>query len=264
MMNLPIILMNAAQGAQRTGLWASFVNFLSSILQSLNKITGAIPEPFGGYGLAIVLFTILMRLILLPLDIRARKANYKIQQIQPELQEIQKKYKNNPEKMNKKTMELYQKHQINPLGGCLPMLLQVPLFFALFAALRSISDNPAIASIPAPFLWIKNIWYPDSPLINMAGEKIALFGPGFNGLFILAILAGVTSYYQISLSQPKNNPNDQMKSFGIIMPLMSVWFCVQYTASFAIYWVTSNLFQIVQQFLLKRYLAPEVKEGETK
>jgi len=261
-MNLPIILLNAAQEAQRTGLWASFVNFLSSILQGLNKITGAIPEPFGGYGLAIVLFTILMRLVLLPLDIKARKANYKIQQIQPELSEIQKKYKNNPEKLNKKTMELYQKYQINPFGGCLPLLIQMPLFFALFAALRSIAENPAIASIPASFLWIKNIWLPDSPLINMVGEKIAPFSAGFNGLYLLAILAGVTSYYQISLSQPKNAANDQMKSFGIIMPLMSVWFCIQYTASFAIYWVTSNVFQIVQQFIMRKYLAPESKEGE--
>lgn len=264
-MNLPIILMNAAQEAQKTGLWASFVNFLGSILESLNKLTGSIPAPFGGYGLAIILFTLLMRLVLMPLDLKSRKANYKMQEIQPEISELQKKYKNDPEKLNKKTMELYQKHQINPLGGCLPMLLQMPLFFALFAALRSISDNPAIASVPAPFLWIKNIWHPDSPLINMAGEKIALFGPDFNGLFILAILAGVTSYYQMSLSQPKNNSsNQQMKSFAVIMPLMSVWFCVQYTASFAIYWVTTNLFQIVQQFIMRRQMAPEVKEGEEK
>jgi len=255
--------MNAAQEAQRTGLWASFVNFLGSILESLNKLTGSIPAPFGGYGLAIILFTLLMRLVLMPLDIKSRKANYKIQEIQPELSELQKKYKNDPEKLNKKTMELYQKHQINPFGGCLPMLLQMPLFIALFAALRTISDNPAIASVPAPFLWIKNIWHPDSPLINMAGEKISLFGPNFNGLFILAILAGVTSYFQISLSQPKNSKsNQQMSSFNVIMPLMSVWLCVQYTASFAIYWVTSNLFQIAQQFIIKRHFAPEVKEGE--
>ena len=127
-MNLPIILMSAAQEAQRTGLWASFVNFLSGILASLNKLTGSIPAPFGGYGLAIVLFTILMRLVLMPLDLKSRKANYKMQEIQPEISELQKKYKNDPEKLNKKTMELYQKHQINPLGGCLPMLLQMPLF----------------------------------------------------------------------------------------------------------------------------------------
>lgn len=263
-MNLPIILMNAAQEAQKTGLWASFVGFLSSILESLNGITGAIPAPFGGYGLAIILFTLLMRLILLPLDWKSRKANQKMQEVQPLISELQKKYKNDPEKLNKKTMELYQKHQINPLGGCLPMLLQMPLFFALFAALRSISDNPAIASVPAPFLWIKNIWFADSPLVNSVGESIGLFGQNFNGLFLLALLAGVSSYYQMKLSQPKDGGNQQMKGFSIIMPLMSVWFCLSYTASFAIYWVTSNIFQIAQQFILKKHMAPVVEEGEQK
>jgi len=265
-MNLPIILMNAAQEAQKTGLWAAFVNFLSSILESLNKITGSIPEPFGGYGLAIVLFTLLMRLVLLPLDLRSRKANYKIQEIQPQLSELQKKYKNDPEKLNKKTMELYQKHQINPLGGCLPMLLQMPLFFALFAALRAIAEGAVKNGTVSAFLWIRNIWHPDSPLINSANQKIAPFGPGFNGLFILAVLAGVTSYFQIKLSQPKDSSNQQMKGFAAIMPLMSVWFCVQYSAASAIYWVTSNVFQIVQQLILRKHLTPqpEAKEGEKK
>jgi YidC/Oxa1 family membrane protein insertase len=275
-MNLPIILMNAAQEAQKTGLWASFVGFLSSILESLNGITGAIPAPFGGYGLAIILFTLLMRLILLPLDWKSRKANQKMQEVQPLISELQKKYKNDPEKLNKKTMELYQKHQINPLGGCLPMLLQMPLFFALFAALRSISDakvetmklllekGEGIESVISPFLWIKNIWVADSPLINIAGGKIALFGQNFNGLFLLALLAGISSYYQMKLSQPKDGGNQQMKGFSIIMPLMSVWFCLSYTASFAIYWVTSNIFQIAQQFILKKHMAPVVEEGEQK
>ncbi|HHU77769.1 MAG: YidC/Oxa1 family membrane protein insertase [Caldicoprobacterales bacterium] len=261
-MNLPIILMDVAQQTQKTGFWASFVNFLGSILKGLNSITGVIPAPFGGYGLAIVLFTLLMRLVLLPLDLKSRKANQKMQEIQPLLSEIQKKYKNDPEKLNKKTMELYRKHEVNPLGGCLPMLLQMPLFFALFAALRSISDDPNIAQYAAPFLWIKNIWHPDSPLVNNVGESIALFGPGFNGLFILPLLAGVTSYFQMKMTQPQGGSNQQMKGFATIMPLMSVWFCIMYTASFAIYWVTSNLFQIAQQLIFKKYLAPAAKEGD--
>ncbi|HBG76939.1 MAG TPA: hypothetical protein DDW86_08285, partial [Clostridiales bacterium] len=82
------------------------------------------------YGLAIILFSILMRLILLPLDLKSRKSNQQIQDIQPEVDAINKKYKNDADKKNKKTMELYQKHEINPMGGCLPMLLQFPLFFA--------------------------------------------------------------------------------------------------------------------------------------
>lgn len=265
-MNLPIILLNAAQQAQKPGVWGTFVNFLSSILEGINSLTGMIPEPFGGYGLAIILFTIIMRLALLPLDLKSKKANQKIQEIQPLIEEINKKYKNDPEKKNKKTMELYQKYQINPMGGCLPMLLQMPLFFALFAALNSISAREVANGSINSFLWIKNIWQPDSPLKSMTGQSIGLFGPGFNGLFILPILAGVTSYYQMKLTQPANSEaNQQMKGFSAVMPFMSVWFCIMYTASFAIYWVTANLFQIVQHLVLKNLNPPAViKEGDQK
>lgn len=264
-MNFPIILMNAAEQAQKPGIWGTFVNFLSSILEGLNSLTGLIPEPFGGYGLAIILFTIIMRLALLPLDLKSRKANQKMQEIQPLINEINQKYKNDPEKKNKKTMELYQKYQINPMGGCLPMLLQMPLFFALFAALNTISAREVANGSIQSFLWIKNIWYPDSPLKSLTGQAIALFGQGFNGLFILPVLAGVTSYYQMKLTQPKDSEaNQQMKGFSTIMPLMSVWFCIMYTASFAIYWVTANLFQIVQQLIMQRLTPPVIKEGEQK
>ncbi|NLB42008.1 MAG: YidC/Oxa1 family membrane protein insertase [Clostridiales bacterium] len=258
-MNLPMILMNVAQETQKTGLWASFVNFLSSILEGLNKLSGLIPEPFGGYGLAVILFTILMRFVLLPLDIKSRKANQKMQEVQPLITEINKKYKNDPDKLNKKTMELYKEHQVSPMGGCLPMLIQMPLFFAMFAALRSISDREVAMGSVNAFLWIRNIWQPDSPLKDITGASIGLFGQGFNGLFILPLLAGVTSYYQMKLTQPKGG-NQQMKGFSTIMPLMSVWFCTMYTASFAIYWVTANIFQIAQSLILKKN--SDVKELE--
>ena len=267
-MNLMIFLMNAAQQTQKTGLWASFVRFLSSILESLNKVTSLIPEVFGveigGYGLAIVLFTLLMRLVLMPFDLKARRANQKIQEIQPQLAEIQKKYKNDPDKLNKKTMELYQKHKVNPMGRCLPMLLQMPLSFALFAELRTISDVEIAKGSIAPLLWIRNIWQPDSPLKSFTAENIAIFGQGFNGLFILPALAGITSYYQMRMSQPSGEQGNQMKGFATIMPLMSVWFCTMYTASFAIYWVTSNLYQIVQQFIINKSSTPKKEVGDSK
>ena len=257
-MNLPMILMNVAQETQKTGAWASFVKFLSSILEGLNTITGQ--PPFGGYGLAIILFTLIMRLVLLPLDIKSRKANQKMQEVQPLLEEIKQKYKNDPDKLNKKTMEIYQKHKINPMGGCLPMLLQMPIFFAMFAALRTISGEQA-ANAQA-FLWIKNIWLPQSPLINSVGESIAIFGPNFNGLFILPIVAGISSYYQMKLTQPKGG-NQQMKGFTAFMPLMSVWFCASSAAAFAVYWVTSNAYQIIQSLILKRNSDLKV-QGERK
>lgn len=114
-------------------MWQSLVGFLQTIITGINSVV-------GNYGISVVLFTILTRLALLPLDLKAKASTRKMGELNPEIQKINEKYKNDPEKKNKKTMELYQKHGVNPMGGCLPMLLQLPLMFAMFAALRAISS----------------------------------------------------------------------------------------------------------------------------
>jgi len=318
-------------------VWGSFVNFLQNVLTGINGIT-------GNYGVSVILFTILMRLVLLPLDLKSKASTRKMSELQPEIEKINKKYKNDPDKKNQKTLELYQKHKVNPLGGCLPALLQLPIFFALFAALRAIANielekfyvdlityynvdiGPVLQefmrnvqesgrnlgevftsmfSSPSSgfleylseiagtenvtaimeaiknitnqqalnflqdskyasyqFLWIKNVWIADSPLKDVVGRNIMILGSGWNGLFILAALAGLTSYYQMQQNNPEGQ-NQQMKSLSTIFPIMSVWFTSMYTAAFGIYWVTSNIFQIVQQFIYeKKNPSPKtVKEG---
>ena len=264
-MNFPIILLQVAKQTEKTGLWASFVKLLGSILNGINNITSLVPEPWGGYGLAIIIFTIFMRLLLLPLDLKSKKSNMRIQEIQPELEKINKKYKNDPDKLNKKTMELYQKNNVNPMGGCLPLLLTLPITFAMFAALRELAASADNQGLASSFLWIKSIWSPDSPMRNIANESIPFFGEKFNGLFILPILAGVTSYFQMKIAQPKDAPqNEQMGCMTTAMPLMSLYFCTMYTASFAIYYVTSNIFQIVQTIVTQKTFSPKdvSKEGE--
>lgn len=259
-MNIPTLITLIAQEAEKTGLWASFVNLLRSLIDGLNTLTSKIPEPFGGYGLAIILFTILFRAALLPLDLKSKRSTKKMGELQPEIEKINQKYKNDSEKRSQKTMALYQKHKINPLGGCLPMLMTLPLMFAMFAALRAISDAAIADQLQESFLWMRNVWSPDSPLKNIANEAIPMFGENYNGLFILPILAGVTSYLHMKMSQPKGG-NQQMKGFSVIMPFMSVWFCSMYTASFAVYWVTANLFQMGQHIVMEK-LNPPIKEGE--
>jgi len=318
-------------------VWGAFVGFLQNILTSINSIT-------NNFGLAIVLFTILMRLALLPLDLKSKASTKKLAEIQPEIDKINKKYKNDPEKKNQKTLQLYQKHKINPLGGCLPALLQLPIFFALFAALRAIADieiekfyvdlinhynaeigpvlqsfisnvqesgkslgqilsmlfnNPnasrveylnkiggaenvqalleAIKGITTQqameflqsskyssyqFLWIKNIWIADSPYMDVIGRSITFLGAGWNGLFILAALAGLTSYFQMKYANP-GAQNEQMSTYTKIFPIMSIWFTSMYTAAFGIYYVTSNIFQIIQQTIYNWKNPPQktVKEG---
>lgn len=112
------------------------------------------------------------------------------------------------------------------------------------------------------FLWIKNIWIADSPFMSVSGRGIDFLTNGYNGLFILPILAGLTSYYQTKLTNPSSG-SEQTKGFTAIFPIMSVWFTSMYTAAFAVYWVTSNIFQIVQQTLYNRINSPR-KEGAKK
>jgi len=144
--------------------------FLKSILDGIYMVV-------GNYGWAIILFTLLIKLIILPFDVKSRKSMRKTQLIQPELTRLQKKYQNDKDKLNRKTMELYKKHNISPMSSCLPMLLTMPVLFAMFAAMRMIADEE-VAKQLFTFLqggtpefqgwfWIKNIWMPDSPFNSM-------------------------------------------------------------------------------------------------
>jgi len=319
--------------AANAGLWGSFVNFLANVLRLINNIT-------NNYGLSVVMFTILMRLLLLPLDLKSKASTKKMGELQPLIEEINKKYKYDAEKRNRKIAELYQKHGVNPLGGCLPLLIQIPIIFAMFAALRQISSmelgnflidaikhhDPSIVPVldevikavesssairqkmvdiipqlfirtdlsivdkmkeiageenvslileairnisneeiysflnaqygSYRFLWIKNIWIADSPIVSIVGRPIDLFSGQWNGLFILPVLAGVTSYYQTKLANV-STANQQTGSFTAIFPILSVWFTAMYTAAFGVYWVTNNVFQIVQQIIYNRTNPPK-------
>jgi len=322
---------SAAATVANPGIWGSIVGFLSSILSWITSVTGS-------FGLAIIIFTILMRGLLLPLDLKSRKSMRQVAEIQPLLKEINEKYKNDPDKKNKKTMELYQERKVSPFGGCLPMLLQMPLLFAMFAALQQIAsyelgiflmdfleqqsptvalaleqislsvqnstviresmvniirqifanpdagivnnlievagaENVAIvveairntnhadvqAFLNSPvydsyrFLWIRNIWVADSPLMAVSGAPIGdLLSPFRNGFFILPVLAGVSAYYQGKLMPQAGGQAQQMKGMTALLPLMSLWFTATANAGFAVYWVINNVFQIVYMLIFNR------------
>ncbi|AEE92736.1 MAG: membrane protein insertase YidC [Tepidanaerobacter acetatoxydans] len=180
----------------------------------------------NSYGIAIILLTVLIKLILLPFSFMQINSMKKMQEITPLQQELQKKYKNDKEKLNMEIMKLYQENKINPMGGCLPLLIQFPVIIALFRVFQTYDFAGA------SFLWISNLSKPDST-------------------FILPILAAVTTYIQTKLSTPAgaDNPNASM---NIIMPLMIGWFSVKFAAGLALYWVVSNVVQIVQQLIFAR------------
>jgi len=152
-------------------------DFLRSILDGINSVV-------NNYGWSIIIFTFLIRFVLLPFDAKSRKSMRKMSLLQPKINEIQKKYANDKEKLNQKTAELYKKEKINPLSSCLPMLLTMPVLFAMFAAMRMIANTElakqlfSLISGNEPqyenWLWIKNVWMPDSPFAPVVPDAAAI------------------------------------------------------------------------------------------
>jgi YidC/Oxa1 family membrane protein insertase len=210
-------------------------------MQFLSDLMASILEFFytylGNWGYAIIGLTFVVRLIIWPLTIKQNKSLKRMQEIQPQLKKLQDKYKNNPEKLNKEMLALYQKHGVNPMGGCLPLLLQFPILIALFRVLQTMEYTGGGVFIRG---WINDLSVPDP-------------------YYILPVLAAVTTY--ITQKQVATDPKQaQMMMF---MPLLIGWFATRFPAGLALYWVASNIFGIIQHYLaggqlaLKGELAPD-------
>ena len=151
--------------------------FLATILNGINSVV-------CNYGWSIVVFTILIKLVLFPLDFKSRKSMRRMSALQPQVARLQQKYANDKEKLNAKTAELYKKEKINPLSGCLPMLISLPVLFAMFAAMRMVANNALAqqaidlittgAQTNEGWLWVKNLWMPDSPFSAVIADQQSL------------------------------------------------------------------------------------------
>lgn len=186
------------------------------------------------YGIAIILLTIFVKVLLLPFSFSQIKSMKKMQDIAPEQKRLQEKYKNDKEKLNTEIMKLYQENKINPAAGCLPLFIQFPFIIALFRVVQSYDFGNA------SFLWFR-LGQPDST-------------------YLLPILAAATTFLQMYMSTPPNpeNPNSSM---NIMMALFIGWFSMKYPAGLALYWVVSNLIQILQQAITKQFTAPAKEAG---
>ena len=178
--------------------------FFQSILVTINNLV-------GNHGLAVILFTILVRMVLLPFDYKSRKSMRRMEKINPQLQALQKKYANDKEKLQKKQAELYKKESINPLGSCLPVLLSFPILIVMYGAMRNVANEelvrsllsiqqsvgdltsaeaihtvlPPLNSLLEPFLWIKNLWVADTPFTSVlpnASSALMAAGNSIEGL----------------------------------------------------------------------------------
>jgi YidC/Oxa1 family membrane protein insertase len=204
------------------------------------------------YGLAIIILTIILKALLSPLMANSMKNSQKMQTLQPKLAELQAKYKDKPEMLSQKTMELYKKSGINPMSGCLPMLLQMPFLFAMYQLLDRMFELKG-----ASFLWIKDLAMPDS-LITF-GFTIPLLN--IESLNILPIIMVVTQVFQ-SLLTPGMGNNQQAKMMIWLMPLMFFFFFYNVSSGLVLYWTIMNLLGIIQQVYMNKKLlvTNEVKD----
>lgn len=182
------------------------------------------------YGLAIIVFTIIIRLLLLPLNIKQTKSQAKMQEIQPEVQKIQTKYKNDPQKSQQEMMKLYKENGANPLSGCLPLLIQMPILFAMY---RVYYYNTNINGVG--FLWLNDLAAKDP-------------------YYILPILSTVTTYISSLMIAPKNdNPQaKQMSTMNTGMAIFMGFMSLNFKSALVLYWVVNNLIQIGQTYLMKK------------
>jgi YidC/Oxa1 family membrane protein insertase len=185
----------------------------------------------GNYGLAIILLTLAVRVVILPLTIYQTKSMKKMQEVQPLLKEIQAKYKEEPQKLQQEMMQLYKTHGVNPISGCLPMLIQMPFLVALFVVLQQF--DPKGLGVSESFLWIEN-------LNQAASLDIANLSS-----LVLPVLAVGSMFLQSYLSMVGNDPNQRMMMY--MMPLLFGYFSFTMQAGVVLYWVTSTMIGLGQQ-----------------
>lgn len=205
-----------------------FIGFMQSMVTFFYDITADFGFP--NYGIAIILFTVVLKSLLFPLTAKQIKSMKAMKEMGPQIKELQDKYKNDKVALQKATADLYKETGINPLAGCLPLIVQMPILSGMFYALRSYKylTHPG-------FLWIKNLSAVDH-------------------FYILPILAALTTYFSSRQSSmgAANDGNPASKAMLFVMPLFIGYMTFNFPAGLGLYWVVSNLMQIIQQRFLQK------------
>ena len=222
------------------GLFLGFIGFVAKMLLTL---MGAIYGFLGNWGLAIILTTFIIRLLLWPLTAKAARASKRMQKLQKPLQEIREKYQDNAQKLNQEMMKLWKRHKINPLSGCWPVLVQFPIFIAFFNLLRNTSDLRF-----ANFLWITDLSMPDATIPLPGDTAFPLIGTAIN---VLPFIWLVSMYFQMKMMPQPSIDNAQTKIIKW-MPFIFFPFTYYFSSGLVLYWTTTNCFSIFQQWITNR------------
>jgi len=254
------------------------VGWWQALLNGLGWVLSHIYDGVHNYGVAIILLTLGIRLILLPLGLKQIRSMQAMQAIQPQIKQLQQKYKGNKQKLNEEMMRLYKERGVNPLAGCLPMVLQIPVLIALYSVLRfpqhpshlpagstlQVKINNAVVKSnpptnPAPFLGMNLLCN-----AQQAGSQVKFVDTQLHETIRLDCGKGVPvriPYYVLGLQMQKAAPpgaSSQQQALGRILPLISIFWGFIVPSGVILYWTTSNLVQIGQQHFLLR--AGHIKE----
>lgn len=236
------------------GIWNAFVGLLENILLTFYSWT-------GNAGIAIILFTLVARMFILPLTVKSLQSNRKMQELQPQIKELQRKYGKEPQKLSEETMKLYREYKVNPAGGCLPLLLQMPIFFGVYQAIinlipstvgsrlaqpilsvlasnglesaQTISASLAQNQLGREFLWLKDLGSPDP--------------------FYILPIASVIFQLIVQLMATPRVQDPQQKAMAqsmLVLPLVFGYIGFIFPSGAVLYWVVGSIFSMVQQYII--------------
>ena len=227
-------------------MWEWIINIIAQILTWIQMLV-------GDWGLSIIVLTFLIRLALTPLQAKSIRSTAKMQVLQPKLLEIQERYSDDPQRMNEEMQKFYSENKFNPLGGCLPVVIQMPVFFSLFTVLRDRLPEEAH-------------FYGIFDQLSMSPQgAVASFGWGGAWVYLLFLLAfGILTLVPMLFNQQSGNESQQgqMKVMSAVMALMMIWFGWSVPIGVVLYYVTSSAWGVVQQVFITRKVMEKAKAEE--
>lgn len=208
----------------------------------------------GNYGVGIILLTVIIKIILFPLTRKSYQSMKDMQRLQPEIAELREKYRDDPQKLNQATMLLYKRHKVNPFGGCLPMLPQMPIFFAIFSLLGS-----AVELRGQPFfLWIDDLTAPDEFFV--LPFTIPFLG---NSLRVLPIINAVATWFSSKMTGTAPAADNAQAKMMQYLPFIFVFMFYNWASGFVLYWLAQSVFTVGQNLVTKKMVQDEIQENES-
>jgi len=200
----------------------------------------------GNYGVAIILITILSKVLFYPLTLKSMRSMKAMQVLQPQINALRSKYKSDPQRLQRETLDLYRKYKVNPMGGCLPMFAQVPIFYALYLAL-----SVSVELQNAPFLCVGRMFGADLWICDLAGH---------DPTYVLPVLMGVSMFFQQKMTPMTGDP--RQAKMMLVMPFIFTFMFLNLPSGLVLYWFVSNVLQIAQQKLMNRSTPGAAREAK--